>query len=150
MKHHFCLAHKTSKSVGFTLIELMITVAIIGILAAVVVPNYSAHVQRAKITEATSTLAEQKVVMERSYQDNRNYGSTASTCRPDLPVSKSFTYDCLGATNQVFTLTATGKPAEGMNGFIFTIDQNNTKRTVNFPGVSGSLNCWISKKSDTC
>ncbi len=142
------------KNPGFTLIELMVTVAIIGILAAIAIPNYSAYVQRGKITEATSTLAEQKVTMERWYQDNRNYGSTASACGPTLPVANSFTYSCNwggGGTNQSFIITATGNADSGMSGFAFTIDHNNAKGTTAFPGATGLPKvCWISKKSDAC
>jgi type IV pilus assembly protein PilE len=146
--------HQSLKKNGFTLIELMVTIAIIGILAAIAIPNYSAYVQKSKITDATSALAEQKVAMERWYQDNRNYGSTASACGPTLPSSNTFNYSCnwgAGATNQSFTMTATGRADSGMSGFTFTIDHNNAKSTTAFPGASGlPKGCWISKKADSC
>lgn len=143
------------KTLGFSLIELMIAVAVIGILASIALPNYSAYVQRGKITEATSTLSQQKVVMERWYQDNRNYGSTASVCGPTLPADNSFTYSCNwgsgGINSQTFTITATGKSSSGMSGFVYTIDHNNVKRSISFPGATGLPKaCWISKKSEAC
>ncbi|HEX2951751.1 MAG TPA: type IV pilin protein, partial [Armatimonadota bacterium] len=138
---------------GFTLIEVMIVVAIIGILAAIVVPNYTAYVQRGRITEATSNLGQQKIVMERYYQDHRDYGSTLSVCGPTLPANGYFTYDCKwgsDSTNQTFLLTATGNSAKGMSGFVFTIDESNNKKTTNFQGDGVTRNCWISKKNETC
>ena len=58
---------------GFTLIELMIVVAIIGILATIALPAYSNYVRSGKATEATSTLASARVQMEQHFQDNRTY-----------------------------------------------------------------------------
>ena len=58
---------------GFTLIELMITVAIIAILSAIAIPQYSEYVMRSRITEATMTLSDQRLKMERFFQDNRSF-----------------------------------------------------------------------------
>src|SRR3569833_499300 len=114
------------RAIGFTLIELLVAIAIIGILLAIALPSYVNYVQRGKITDATSTLAQQKVVLERYYQDYRSYGSTSSTCGPTLPTSSDFTYTCSwGASgdNQSFLLKATGKASSGMSGYEFTIDE---------------------------
>jgi prepilin-type N-terminal cleavage/methylation domain-containing protein len=61
---------------GFTLIELMITVAIIAILAAIAVPNYTDYITRSKFTEAHGMLGDLRVKMEQYYMDNRRYGTT--------------------------------------------------------------------------
>ena len=58
---------------GFTLIEVMITVAIVAILAAIAVPSYNEYVQRARITEATSNLSDMRNKMEQYFQDNRTW-----------------------------------------------------------------------------
>lgn len=142
------------KNSGFTLIELLVTVAIIGILSAIALPGYSSYIRKGNITEATAKLSQQAVVMERYYQDNRNYGSTSSACGPALPAAGKFTYSCnwgAGASNQSFTITATGNAAAGMSGYTYTIDHNNAKSTTAFPGASGlPKSCWITKKGETC
>ncbi|MEO6117583.1 MAG: type IV pilin protein [Methylotenera sp.] len=131
---------------GFTLIELMIVVAAIGILAAIAFPNYSDYVQRGKAAEATSTLADLRIKMEQRFQDNRSY--VGGLCTP-ASGTKYFTYDCsVAPTDAVYTLRAVGKAAEGMDGFSFTVNQANNK-TSTYDGTVGAT-CWLSKKDGTC
>lgn len=142
------------RDAGFTLIELMIAVAIIGIIAAVAYPQYTSYVQRSRLAEATGTLSVTRVRLEQFYQDNRNYGSTATACGVAVPTADYFTYSCTwGASNssQSFVLTATGKSSANMAGYTFTVDNNNLQRTTAFPDATGlPVNCWLRRKGDTC
>lgn len=65
----------TKPQAGFTLIELMIAVAIVGILAAIAVPNYSEYVKRASRVEATAALLDAANKQEQYFVDNREYTS---------------------------------------------------------------------------
>lgn len=131
---------------GFTLIELMIVIAIIGILASIAFPSYTNYVKKGKAAEATSTLADLKVKMEQFYQDNRTY--VGGACAPTSG-AKYFTYTCsVAATASAYTLQAAGKAAEGMGNFNFTVDQSNTK-TSTYDGTAGA-NCWLTGKGTTC
>lgn len=67
--------NKKMKQTGFTLIELMIVVIIIGIISAVAVPSY--NVESAKRSEATTALEIARGVLERSYSDNNTYAGVA-------------------------------------------------------------------------
>ncbi len=142
-----------NRSKGFTLIELMIVVAIIGLLARIAFPSYQDYVRRGKIGEATSELAAFRARQEQFFQDNRTYVS-GGTCGAALPTgTKYFTYTCVTPHPSLpapsYLATATGVAGQGMSGFAFTIDQNNA-RTTTFPGVSGTPACWIYKKGDSC
>lgn len=141
IKPNLNLAHKAQR--GFTLIELMVVVAIVGILASIAMPSYSDYVKRGRAAEATSTLANLRVQIEQYYQDNRTY--VGFNCSPAL---KYFTYSCTTQTATAYTLNAAGKAAADMGSFQFTIDQNNA-RTSNFDGSTGAT-CWLTKKGGSC
>ena len=139
---------------GFTLVELMIVVVIVGILASIGMPAYSNYVLRGKLTEASTELAGMRVKLEQYYQDNRTYvgGCAAGTIAPLPSGTKYFTYTCPTLTASAFTVTATGVETQGTGDFVFTIDQNNTKQTTDAPADWGTMpvNCWITKQGESC
>lgn len=135
---------------GFTLIELMIVVAVIGILASIALPAYNDYVLRSKFAEATSQLASMRVKLEQYYQDNRTY---VGGC-PAVGGAKYFTYTCPTLTASTYLLAAAGLAEQGTTGFKFTIDQNNAKATEVTSGApsgwSGNAACWVTKKGGAC
>jgi type IV pilus assembly protein PilE len=150
--------HRTTQLArGFTLLEIMITVGLVGILAAIAIPSYSYVVNRSRVIEATTALSDMRNRMEKSYFDNRTY-LVAGKCAVDADMtaynsvgSNKFTLTCPPGT---FTATAYQIRADGngpMAGFIYTINQQNIKTTLgtSYWGVT-SGNCWVSKQDGTC
>lgn len=134
---------------GFTLVELMITVAIIGILAAVAVPQYRDYVTRGRIPDATSALAAKQVLLEQYFQDNRTYVG-APACASDTTTSKFFTFACNvgSATASAYVLAATGTGA--MVNFTYTVNQAGAKSSTVPTGWTASSTCWVTRKDGTC
>ncbi|MBT0571734.1 fimbrial assembly protein [Curvibacter sp. CHRR-16] len=133
----------------------MITVAIVGILAAVALPAYSDYVLRGNIASMTNELLAVRAKMETYYQDNRTYASTSSATAPCTTTAVSYskptyTIACSSITSTTFTATATGSGT--MAGFVYTITQADAKTSTlpsKWGGTTGS-SCWLTKKGDSC
>lgn len=140
---------RSSSTRGFTLVELMITVAILGILARIAIPQYRDYVTRGRIPEATSGLAAKQVRLEQYWQDNRTYVN-APDCASDTGTSRYFTFSCTSgtATATAYTLTAVGTGT--MNGFTYSVTQGNAKSTAVPSGWTASTTCWVTKKDGSC
>lgn len=128
---------------GFSLIELMIVVAVIIVIASIAIPSYGDYVRRGRIAEATASLSDTRVKLEQFYLDNRTYVGFAN-----CPTSTTFfQYTCSPLTAAAYTLTATGQNT--MANFTYTLNQSNAKTSVT-NWTSGTQNCWIRSKGSTC
>ncbi len=135
---------------GFTLIELMVTVAIVGILAAIAYPSYTQYVQRANRAEARAMLLENAQFLERNYTTANRYDETsggvaiddASLPHQQSPASGVARYNMTvvmgAAPAQTFTLSATpvGSMATDACG-VFTYTN------AGLQGAGGNVaDCW--------
>lgn len=119
---------------GFTLMELMVVVAIAGILAMIAVPAYQQHILKSNRADAIETLANTAAALERQFTDTNSYQGLALPSQ-----SKNGKYSISSVvTATTFTLTATaaGNQSSDTECVTFTLDQAGVKTAT----TAGA--CW--------
>ena len=107
---------------GFTLVELMITVAILGVLSAVAIPAYSNYMNRAKQSDAIIGLKAAQMAQEQFFSENNEYSKKIDI----LPGFDDATEDN-SYTKGVYTLTATADTDPANPSFTITAAWNDGK-----------------------
>lgn len=130
-----------TKHSGFSLIELMIVVVIVGILASIALPAYSDYVRRARAADAVAQLSSYASRLEQFYLDNRNYGAGGCGIPNTNFRAEKYNISCeLQDGDQGFLLTAT---AQIDNEGTYTVDEGGSQRTTVFKGSSKDAACWL-------
>ena len=131
------------KQSGFTLLELMIVVAVIGILANIAYASYSSSVTKSRRNVAQGCLMEQAQYMERVYTTNLSYASaalpaaSAQQCQADLSAYYAFSLPAASLTASAFVVQATAIGTQADN------DANCATMTVTQTGArTPTSNCW--------
>ncbi len=135
---------QNNKTRGFTLIEIMVVLAIVAILAAIALPSYSSYVRKQKIRAAQADLAALVLQMENHYQQQLAYPAVTtdtSTTKARFsgwaPAQNNFTYIIQSVSGNTYTLKATGSG-----------DLSSCELTINSANDRTSTNCgfgslWI-------
>lgn len=121
---------------GFTLIELMITVSIIGILATIALPAYQNYIREARRADAFTGLLDLQSRQERWRVNNTTYGATANHAAMGFVDTTDFySFTSTGNSATAYTLTATATSSQ-------TSDSGCTTLTINQAGTKTPAACW--------
>lgn len=128
-----------SRLVGFTLIEVMITVAIVAILAAIAYPSYIDYITKSARSEGVAAVMRVANLQEQYYLDNRTYATDMTKLGLSVTpfVTEHGHYSVASAGTSSFTITATAVGAQASR------DATCGTITMTSAGVKGpSVECW--------
>lgn len=145
------------KSSGFTLIELMIAVAIIGILAAIAYPSYQEQVRKSRRSDAMTALSTAAAMQERWFTEHSSYTTTITNIGGATSAEGYYTIsvvdqtiddatNCLSGTYMPcykLTAKATGTQASDTKCDEFFLDSTGKKTAENSANVDATDTCWI-------
>lgn len=132
---------------GFTLIEIIIAVALVAILTAIALPSYRSYVTKTKVKTAQSDLASLSIALENFYQRNLAYNTsiTAATATTAATITavgswspaqaNDFTYTISTITASTYTVLATANASSGLSGCVIRLMSDGTK---DFNGTAAS------------
>jgi type IV pilus assembly protein PilE len=150
------LSFRAGRANGFTLIELMITVVVVAILAAVALPAFNNQIRKSRRTEARNALLDLAGRAERLYSANNSYlNSTTLQLNPtDLGYqAAAFPITSVGggyytisraatATTYAFTATAIGVQAADTQCATYTVDNTGKQSAFDSGNVDQTQTCW--------
>jgi type IV pilus assembly protein PilE len=128
----------SQKASGFTLVEMMVVVAVIAILAAIAFPSYQAHLRKSKRAEAQAFMMAFAARQQQLMVDTRAFGATVTAVGVPVPANVSAAYTLSmpapGTADFTLTLTPNADQASEKCGTL-AIDQNGTK-------TAATSGCW--------
>jgi type IV pilus assembly protein PilE len=133
---------------GFTIIELMVALAIMGILAAIAVPAYMAYTERADRSDATRTMTIDAQALERCYSQTFTYAACAGAAAGTLPSAQGYYNVTIAVTAGPpagYTITAVpAKAPQTSDSSCQTFGLNNlgTQSAASGSGANTSNTCW--------
>ena len=130
---------------GFTLVELLVAMVIVGILGAIAYPSYLAYILKAHRADAQTTLSQYQMALERCYSQNFAYNAACGGL-PAFPVASpqgyySIQISNLGATTYTLTATPVGMQVRDTTCATMSLNQANVKVGLDSGGAA-QTKCW--------
>jgi type IV pilus assembly protein PilE len=140
---------------GFSLIEVMIVVVIVGILAAVAIPAYTGYMNRTRRADAVTALETVALYEEKNFALSNQYDTLANIIanqgllNPNADAKRNYNIQVnapAAGWSAGFVASATGMNAQAGDGIVFAIDNNGNRGTLNAGVVAVNTQLWNSLK----
>ncbi|MGC9324245.1 MAG: type IV pilin protein [Desulfomonilia bacterium] len=139
---------------GFSLLEVMVVVVIVGIIAAIAIPSYNGYVTRTRRADAVSALETVALYQEKNMAEHGAYGTLAQLnanvglVNPNADPDRNYNITViLGAGNTSYVAIATGMNAQA-GDIEFALDSNGNRGTNNAGSVSPNAQLWRTLRRD--
>lgn len=140
---------KNNSGLGFTLIELMVTVAIVAILASIALPSYQDFILKSRRAEGKTVLLRTQQLVERNFTDFNNYGSAVASAVSASGVLSEHSYYLVtstSATASTYALSSTPQAGQTKDKCkTLTVNEKGDKDIAATSGVNPTLtksDCW--------
>jgi type IV pilus assembly protein PilE len=136
----------TFKAHGFTLVELMVVIAIIGIISAIAFPSYDTYMKKSRRADAKVALSTMADRQERYYLQNNTYSAAVNDVGGSATKEGYYTLAIDSADINSFQLTATavpgGQQAKDTDCLLMYLSSTGAKESGTTPGGGDPKNCW--------
>lgn len=133
---------------GFSLVELMIVLVIVGILSAIAYPSYTNYIERSRRADGQAALTQTQIILERCYAQNFAYNA-ACPALPTFPQNSAEGFYTIALSNlsaTTYTLTATPQGAQAHDTTCSSISINQAQvKTASDSGGTAQSTCWGSR-----
>jgi type IV pilus assembly protein PilE len=132
----------TTKSSGFSLIELLVVVAILGVISAIGVVSYSGYVESTKRKSAENVMRQVSLGQTEYYSENSIYSTSGSTCTATIATSEAIETNLLGGSQII--IDANAKPKKkSKSGYLICVQDHASGYEVKAVDESNSKGCTL-------
>lgn len=140
------MKNRTAKTAGFTLVELMVVIAIIGIISAIAIPSYDSYMKKSRRADAKVALSKMADRQERYYLQNNTYSAAVNDVGGAATEEGFYTLAINSADVNGFQLTATavpgGQQANDTDCLLMYLSSTGARESGAAPGGGDLKNCW--------
>ena len=133
----------TTKSSGFSLIELLVVVAILGVISAIGVVSYSSYVGSTKKKATENIMRQVSLGQTEYYSENSVYSTSGSSCTATVATSEAIETNLLGGSQIIIDANATPKQQKSKSGYLICVQDHASGYEVKAVDESNSKGCTM-------